>query len=158
MNITKLPDEKTKQMAEQSTALNKKESSTFSRKFAHFLLEFEILTTGISLLIALQFQVFMKELMDLFFSFFHSPPVVIQSFVTMIITLLMCFLFIHFVFYRYIYTEEVAKEIVMTKAIQKKTEDVAVRKIEADPSTTQGIQEKTSMRKNAEPFFSLYYS
>lgn len=142
-------DEKTQKLVEESTDNGKKKTTpTIARQLAHFLVDFRVVSTGISLLIALQFQLFMQAFVN--FIFLRVLKVehdsVLTTLAALLLTLLLCFLFVRFVFYKFIYTEDVAKETILKQAIQEKKKEVAKQKVEQQPEVQKEIEAKTDLK------------
>lgn len=128
-----------------------KQSPKEARKFAHFLLDFNVVSTSISFIIALQLKSFMDELITYIMKIMNiKEENLVTIFITLIITLVLCYLFVQYIFYDFIYTEDVEKENILKTAIQEKKAEVAKDKVEEQPEIQKKISETTNLIINDE--------
>jgi len=141
-------DEKTQKLIENTTK-NGKEKTTpkITRQFAHFLIDFQVITTSISFIIALQFKSFMEEVVFfILLRFFKiKKHGIFSSFITFMITLILAFLFVRYVFYKFIYTEDVDKETILKKVIQEKRTEAVKEKVKQQPYMKKKIEDTTNL-------------
>lgn len=152
-----LATEKTQEIAADSSDTHPKKykSPQFVRQFKHFLIDFKIINTSVSLLIAFQFQAVTTKLVAYVckhvLKIQKDSSDLISAFVSLVLLLLVSFLFIRFIFYKYIYTEDIAKENLVKQAMVETKKDVVKSQVSKNSSMVETIKRATTLntaRKN----------
>lgn len=141
-------DEKTQKLIENTTKDGKEKTTPkITRQIAHFLIDFQVVTTSISFIIALQFKSFMEEVVFfILLRFFKiKKHGIFSSFITFMLTLILAFLFVRYIFYKFIYTEEVDKETILKKAIHEKRTEAVKEKVKQQPDMKKKIEDTTNL-------------
>jgi len=134
MSDGNIADEKTKEEAERKVGTKKNDELRTS--IAHFLIDFDILSYVIAFVIALAFQDFLKDLMEfVVLRFIPKRSIYLRiasSLLSLIIVFVLSFLFVKFIFYKVLYTEDIVKQRQVQKALAKKEEKEVERKVETE--------------------------
>lgn len=141
-------DEKMQKVIENTTKDGKEKTTPrITRQIAHFLIDFQVITTSISFIVALQFKSFMEEVtFFILLRFFKiKKHGILSSFITFVITLILAFLFVRYIFYKFIYTEDVDKETILKKAIQEKRTEAVKEKVKQQPDMKKKIEDTTNL-------------
>lgn len=131
-------------------------NSRSKRNLAHFLIDFNVISSSISFLIALETHSFIRIILDnIIDNCIFLENKIIKSFISLFLVFTISFLFVSNIFYNYIYTDDVAKENILKKAINEKKKDVAKESVENDPKTINQI-EKISELQNVKEYYNNY--
>lgn len=155
MSSPVLSDEKTNEIAEDKTKGTREDrtvqSSKIKKKFAQMLVDFNIIPYIIGFAIAMSFAELMtalsqsiinkyfKELSD-----FH----LLVKFISFLLILFISYVFGYLIFYKFVYTEDIAKQTMIKKAINEKKEEEIKKEIDKDPETRQIIQSSAEINKD----------
>lgn len=119
---------------------------------ANFLIDFDILQYTVAFVIALSIQEFLKRFMNFTVTRFIPQNKeywqLISSLLTAIIVFVLAFIFVKYVFYKHIYTEDVEKERTIKKAITEKKTEAAIKKIEQKPDAAKVIEESVELNES----------
>jgi hypothetical protein len=151
---TILSDERTTEIAKQKTKGTKEDkenkSSEVKKHFAHMLIEFNVIPYIIGFAIAVVFADLTKTLGEVIVKNYFKRKkhdILLVKFLTFLLVILFCYLFGYLIFYKFLYTPDIAKETIIKKAINEKKEEEIKREIENDPHTQYEIQKTAQIRK-----------
>jgi hypothetical protein len=149
---TIITDEETKKLAEEKAEGTVKDnSSEIKREFAHMLVDLNVVPTVIGFAIAVSFAELMKamslSILDKYFRTYIQNDLAIR-FVTFILVLILCYVFGYLIFYKLIYTEDIAKQTIIRKAIVEKKEEEIKREIDNDPEASHSIRNASKINNN----------
>ena len=117
-------DEKTIELVDKKINKNKNDSKEM-KKLTHMLIEFNIVPNTIAFVIALSsydfIKILNKYLTKKYFTFIKNE--VLKSFMVFIIVLMLVYFIGYIIFYKLLYTENVAKENIIKNAIIEKEKD-----------------------------------
>lgn len=149
-----LSDEKTTQIAKEkikgTTEDKENQSSEVKKHFAHMLIEFNVIPYIIGFAIAVVFADLTKSLSEaLIKTYFkkHKNNILLIKVATFLLVILLCYLFGYLIFYKFLYTPDIAKETIIKKAINEKKEEEIKKEIENDPQTQYEIQKTAQIMK-----------
>ena len=149
-----LSDEKTTQIAKEKTKGTEEDkenrSSDVKKHFAHMLIEFNVIPYIIGFAIAVVFADLTKSLSEaLIKTYFkkHKNNILLIKIATFLLVILLCYLFGYLIFYKFLYTPDIAKETIIKKAINEKKEEEIKKEIENDPQTQYEIQKTAQIMK-----------
>ena len=147
-----ISDEVTTKIAEnkiEGTIEDKKNnSSKIKKRFAQLIVDFNIIPYAIGFAIAITFAEFMQVLAKYIISIYFKKYIKnepILKFFTFILVLLMAYIFGYYVFYKLIYTEDIAKQTIIKKAINEKKEEEIKKNIEKDPQAINQINKTSNL-------------
>jgi uncharacterized protein YacL len=115
----------------------------FSSNIMHFLVDYNVISNSIALMTALEIRLFVSETVERisikYLNLENNP--ILRRLVSVIIILILCYLFIQLIYYPYMYTAKIAKENIIKKAIvDKNIEDVKKKiRVSSMPDTFQVI-------------------
>jgi len=151
MTVKTLAGEKTMEVVHKATTKDENEKKMLSLRsnIVHFLIDFDIISYTIAFIIAFQFQNFsvilleyaMKKIMG------NKKNELLSSFLSFMITLTLCFIFIQYIFFKFIYTDDMEKESIFKEAISEKKKEKAMVEVLKEPDTKKEI-EKTELEGN----------
>ena len=153
MNI--LTTEKTQKLVANtsSTQPQKYQSPEFIRQFKHFLIDFKIITTSVSLLIAFQMQSlttkFVTYVCKHLLKIHKSSSDVISAFISLLLLTIGSFLFIRYIFYKFIFTEDIAKENLVKQAMVETKKDAVKSQVARNSSMVRTIHRDTRLKPDA---------
>lgn len=143
-----LTSQQTTELAKETT----KNGNQVKSSIANFLIDFDILQYTIAFVIALSIQEFLKRFMNFTVTRFIPQNKeywqLISSLLTAIIVFVLAFIFVKYVFYKHIYTEDVEKERTIKKAITEKKTEAAIKEIEQKPDATKVIEESVELNES----------
>lgn len=129
----------------------KNKSLRVTRDFAHFLIDFNVISTAIAFVIAtISVDLCRKLVSTLLISKFRIQNPLLESIVTFFSLIILMYVFVRFVFYNLILTEEVAQENVIKKALDEKKKEVVKDKIEDKPELSREINKEANKIKHVE--------
>ena len=130
----KFSDEKTLKLVQKSIDKDK-HTSKFKRSISRFLVDFNVVSYAVAFLIAISFKDFIDGLIQLILSKFIKEDKfkVLTEFLVFVIVLVFCFIFVEFIFYKYIYTPDIEKESILRTAIKTKKQEEAKKEIDKEP-------------------------
>ena len=135
------------------TKSKKNQSPEYIREFKHFLIDFKIITTSVSLLIAFQIQLFTTKFVSYvcehWLKMHQSSSEVISAFISLILLTIGSFLFIRYIFYKYIFTEDIAKENLVKRAMVETKKDAVKSQVALNSRMVRTIQRETRLKPGA---------
>ena len=145
-----LTSQQTTELAKETT--KNENGSEVKSSIANFLIDFNVLQYTIAFVIALSIQEFLKRFMNFTVTRFIPQNKeywqLISSLLTAIIVFVLAFIFVKYVFYKHIYTEDVEKERTIKKAITEKKTEAAIKKIEQKPDAAKVIEESVELNES----------
>lgn len=129
----------------------KKPTERFFNNFIKFLVDYNVVGYTSSLLIALSIINFFTKISDyLTLRLNNRIPInksikrIIFSFMNVIIVILILYIFTEYIYYKYLYTDDVSNEINVEKVINEKDKETIEKKIEKkiEPKIEKKIKNK----------------
>lgn len=153
MSSTVISDEKTNEIAAEKTKGTKEDnSSDIKRQFAHMLIDFNIVPYVIGFAIAMSFAELMKSVSSGFVKYYFKNILendILVKFISFCLVLSVCYVFGYLIFYKFIYTEDIAKQTIIKKAINEKKEEEIKKEIETDVDTQNEIKSASQINKQS---------
>lgn len=112
-----IPDPKAKEIVEKIS--NDNGTDRALKNFKKFLIDFGIVSYTVAVIIALAFNDFIKDLTQYFINKKKIKHPIVGSFITLLLALILMYLFVHIIFFKFVYTTEVAEERKIEQAIQE---------------------------------------
>ena len=126
-----LPDPKAKEMINK---VSKDGPTTRLKKnLIKFLVNFNIIGWAVAFMLAIQINNFLSELMKTLLRRYKIENELLSRFITLILSLLFVFLFVEYVFYGYLYTPEISKEIKIEEVLDDKDKQEIEDKMGVQP-------------------------
>ena len=125
-----------KKIIEKTTDTEKSAIKSTQHSIAHFLIDFNIVPVSISFLIAYTFRDFMQVLASKIMQYMvpsWGKNDLSSPFLTFILTIVLCILFVKYVFYSMFQSEDIRKEMVVKDAVEETKKDIAKTKIANSP-------------------------
>lgn len=133
-------DETTSKIADKKT-YRKKDSSRIKRNLSLMLVEFNVIPYVIGFGIALSIQNFLLKFGEYIVRrILKIKNDLLVSFMVIVMMLMFCYVLIYFIFFRYIYTEDISRETRIKKAISQHKTDEAQKEISEDKELIKTIQ------------------
>tara|TARA_Y100000022_G_C13252385_1_gene377867 strand:- start:1900 stop:2307 length:408 start_codon:yes stop_codon:yes gene_type:complete len=99
------------------------------KDFSKFLIDFNIISYTMAFTIAIATSRFVEDIIHSYLKNYKFNSKLLVSFISLLIIILVCFLFVQLVFYKFIYTKEISKERKIEKAINTKDQEIIDNKI-----------------------------
>lgn len=98
---------------------------------AHFLIDFNVVPSSIAFLIAFVFRDFVNSLNERIVHIFIPKTIddLLSKFITLIVTIVFCVLFVKYIFYGLFHSNEIVTEVAIKKAVTKKRENQVLKKL-----------------------------
>ena len=98
---------------------------------AHFLIDFNVFPSSIAFLIAFVFRDFVNSLNERIVHIFIPKTIddLLSKFITLIVTIVFCVLFVKYIFYGLFHSNEIVTEVAIKKAVTKKRENQVLKKL-----------------------------
>jgi len=126
-------DKKTIEIAQGVT--NEEGGSKISSNIMHFLVDYSVVSNSIALMTALEMRLLVSETVEYIgIKYLHlENHQLLRRLVSVIMILILCYLFIQLIYYPYMYTNKIAKENIIKKAIVDKNIEDVKKKIRVSP-------------------------
>ena len=125
-------DSKTLEFVQEITKSNG--GSKVKSNIMHFLIDYNVISNAVAFITALEIRLLISETLEhlenTYLGLENRP--LIRRFVTVIGTLIVCYIFIQYIYYPFLYTSNIAKENVLKKALAKKEVDDTTEKLKSN--------------------------
>tara|TARA_B100001093_G_C26797467_1_gene1001803 strand:+ start:255 stop:692 length:438 start_codon:yes stop_codon:yes gene_type:complete len=121
---------------EKTTDTEKSSIKSTQHSIAHFLIDFNVVPVSIGFLIAYTFRDFMQVLAAKIMQYLvpsWGKNDLSSPLLTLILTVILCMLFVKYIFYSMFQNEDIKKEIAVKDAVEETKKDIAKTKIANNP-------------------------
>ena len=123
-------------LIEKTTDTEESAIKSTQHSIAHFLIDFNVVPVSIGFLIAYTFRDFMQVLASKIMRYLvpaWGKNDLSSPFLTFILTVILCMLFVKYIFYSMFQNEDIKKEIAVKDAVEETKKDIAKDKIANNP-------------------------